>query len=322
MSKPANHISSRHLLNITLIRRGLTGIGGFIPVTSLPEAVRKSLDEDPITMTFGPHGFFGYSLCTSHDADANSQKIMWWSTWEQSPPPPRDTLLSDIRAQLLARHSSWKSPHDAPETPLFPTIISLGCGSESDTPATTTALEKDLLILPRYITPRLPSWSSPSGKIIIMGDAAHAVPPYAGQGVSCAVEDAVAIAMFLKHYLSQGKSGEVIGDALRQTARAYEGMRIERLAYILDGARRVGDVKRQLKWWEEKLRDTFMIFFCKRYRCVLAQITHKSCQASLGRNRSMTVSLHMTLKLRLRSILRTFSPLGILSTRPCNICAS
>ena len=276
MSKPANYISSRHLLNTTLIRSGLTGIGGFIPVTSLPVAVRKSLDEDPITMTFGPHGFFGYSLSTPHDADANSQQIMWWSTWEQSPPPPRDTLLSDIRAQLLARHSSWKSPHDAPETPLFPTIISLGCGSESDTPATTTALEKDL-ILPRHITPRLPSWSSPSGKIIIMGDAAHAMPPDAGQGVSCAVEDAVAIAMFLKHYLSQDKSGEVIGDALRQTARAYEEMRIGRLAYILDAAKRVGNVKRQLKWWEEKLRDTFVILFCKRYRYVLAQIIHKIC---------------------------------------------
>jgi 2-polyprenyl-6-methoxyphenol hydroxylase-like FAD-dependent oxidoreductase len=262
-------------------RSGLTAIGGFIPVTSLPEALRKSLDEDPITMTFGSNGFFGYSPCTPLSGDVSSQKIMWWSTWEVSPPPSRDTLLSDIRATLLALHGNWKSPHDTPNAPVFPSIILLGCGSESDTPATATAVEKNLLVLPRYITPRLPSWSSPSGKIILMGDAAHTMPPDAGQGVACAIEDAVAIAKLLKHYLSQGKSGAEagdgagVGDTLRKTAKAYEENRIERLAYILDTAKRLGNRKRQLSWFQEKLRDVVVGLFCKHTCCLYLCTTLK-----------------------------------------------
>jgi 2-polyprenyl-6-methoxyphenol hydroxylase-like FAD-dependent oxidoreductase len=237
-------------------------VGGFLHVHTLPEPLRKSLEREPVTMTFGPHGFFGYAVSTPRSAEADKQQMMWWSTWEADPAPDRHALLADLRAQLLEHHDFWKSPHDSPDAPIFPTIISLGCGTESDTPSTMTAAEKNVLVLPRRITPRLPGWSSASGKIIIMGDAAHAMPPDSGQGVSCAAEDAVSIALFLKHFLAQGEAKDLDLDvALKNTARSYEDLRMKRLAFILNAAKHAGNGKRKLKRWQEILRDSFMWLF-------------------------------------------------------------
>jgi 2-polyprenyl-6-methoxyphenol hydroxylase-like FAD-dependent oxidoreductase len=40
-----------------------------------------------------------------------------------------------------------------------------------------------------HIIPKLDSWVSKSGRVLILGDAAHAIPPTAGQGVNQAFED-------------------------------------------------------------------------------------------------------------------------------------
>ncbi|RAO73865.1 uncharacterized protein BHQ10_009877 [Talaromyces amestolkiae] len=42
---------------------------------------------------------------------------------------------------------------------------------------------------PFYVVPKLDTWVSAGGKVVIMGDAAHAIPPTAGQGVNQAFED-------------------------------------------------------------------------------------------------------------------------------------
>src|ERR1700722_18800165 len=214
-------------------------------------------------MTFGPHGFFGYSVCTPSSEPITRQQLMWWSTWEATPAPDRHALLKDIRTQLLERHGFWKSPYDSPGAPVFPTIISLACGTDSDTPSTITAAERNVFVLPRRTTPRLSSWSSPSGKIIIIGDAAHAMPPDAGQGVSCAAEDAVAIGLLLKHYLSQGGPGDVdLGIVLKNTAQSYEELRMKRLVAVLDAAKRAENTKRKLTWKQELVRDWMMWLYC------------------------------------------------------------
>jgi salicylate hydroxylase len=43
----------------------------------------------------------------------------------------------------------------------------------------------------------LPTWISPSFKVIILGDAAHAMLPYMAQGAAMAVEDGAALAVVL-----------------------------------------------------------------------------------------------------------------------------
>jgi 2-polyprenyl-6-methoxyphenol hydroxylase-like FAD-dependent oxidoreductase len=54
-----------------------------------------------------------------------------------------------------------------------------------------------LAIWPYYIVPKLESWFSANKHVIILGDAAHAIPPTAGQGASQGFEDAFTLAALL-----------------------------------------------------------------------------------------------------------------------------
>ncbi|KAJ7760707.1 hypothetical protein DFH07DRAFT_867829 [Mycena maculata] len=232
----------------------LTGVGGFLPVSSLSETLRNSLRSDPVTMTFGARGFFGYSPTSADPTDLQTAQLMWWSTYETSEPLPRDTPPATILEQLKARHAHWKSPADTPGRSVFSEIMSLGCVEPPPS---------QLLILPGYVTPRLPHWSSlsGSGRILLLGDAAHAMPPHAGQGVSCAVEDAVAIALLLKHYRVSHRFGT--DDSLGRTAKVYEAVRMNRVGKILDIAARRGETKKTQTWWQEKIRDWALWLVCK-----------------------------------------------------------
>jgi salicylate hydroxylase len=58
---------------------------------------------------------------------------------------------------------------------------------------------------------RLPTWVSKSQKLVILGDAAHAMVPYMSQGAAMAVEDGAALA----ELLSLIQSKEQLPEALR-----------------------------------------------------------------------------------------------------------
>lgn len=57
----------------------------------------------------------------------------------------------------------------------------------------------------------LPTWISKSQKLVILGDAAHAMVPYMSQGAAMAVEDGAALAEALSHISSK----QQVPDALR-----------------------------------------------------------------------------------------------------------
>jgi 2-polyprenyl-6-methoxyphenol hydroxylase-like FAD-dependent oxidoreductase len=54
-----------------------------------------------------------------------------------------------------------------------------------------------LSIWPFYLVPELDTWMSKKGKVVIIGDAAHAIPPPAGQGASQALEDAFSLSYLI-----------------------------------------------------------------------------------------------------------------------------
>ena len=79
---------------------------------------------------------------------------------------------------------------------------------------------------PYYAVPRLEKWTSPSGKIIILGDAAHAVPPTTGQGVNQAFEDTWMLALLLKNLGEDVELGESL--------EFWQSWRQERVDRIVD----------------------------------------------------------------------------------------
>ena len=76
----------------------------------------------------------------------------------------------------------------------------------------------------------LPRWSS--GRLTLLGDAAHPMLPHLGQGVNQALEDAVALATLLA--ASPSPAG------VPRALAAYEGLRRDRTARVQLGSRRQG----------------------------------------------------------------------------------
>ena len=98
---------------------------------------------------------------------------------------------------------------------------------------------------------------------MLIGDAAHTMPPDVGQGVSCAAEDSIVYALFLKHYLS-AKEGQVPTQTpFEQAANAYEQVRKPYIHRLLDMAKRNGDMKKEMGWFGEKVRDFAMKIVCE-----------------------------------------------------------
>jgi 2-polyprenyl-6-methoxyphenol hydroxylase-like FAD-dependent oxidoreductase len=222
---------------------------------------------DPVTITVGPNSYFAYVPGSGFSPEPSPKnRISWWSIYESTLAPSRDLLLTDLRAQLLERHDSWKSSYDTPKSRAFSSIISLAC--EPDRGNSELAIEKGILILPQYATKRLSRWCSSSGKIILLGDAAHPVPPESGQGVSCAVEDGLALALFLKHYLGQCTTSTDSKDvdqaeALKKTVVAYEEVRMGRIAMILNIGRFQSGTLIAKTWWQGWIRDWMLWILCE-----------------------------------------------------------
>lgn len=227
---------------------GLTGVGGFIPISSLPSLLQESFDTHRITMAFGKQGFFGYSPCTSLSSAAPF--IQWWTVYEALSNPTREKI---DKTELLTRYGDWKSPYDTPEGGLYKHLIELGYAADPESRTT----------IPRHVTPRLPHWSNCTslnsdvrGRIVLIGDAAHAMTPDLAQGVSCAVEDAVVHALLLKHYLP-------IPQGFEKAAQAYEMLRMPRVHFILDQSRWNANAKRDMNWLSQTIRDWGIWIFCK-----------------------------------------------------------
>ncbi|KAK5051018.1 hypothetical protein LTR84_003577 [Exophiala bonariae] len=83
---------------------------------------------------------------------------------------------------------------------------------------------------PFYIAPQLPTWSTQSGRVLVIGDAAHAMIPTGGLGASLAFEDAECLALTFRRL---GRSNFDL-DAAPKLLKVWEGHRKQRLALIQD----------------------------------------------------------------------------------------
>jgi 2-polyprenyl-6-methoxyphenol hydroxylase-like FAD-dependent oxidoreductase len=83
---------------------------------------------------------------------------------------------------------------------------------------------------PIHTIPHLPAWHS--GRMIVIGDAAHAPSPTSGQGASLAIEDAVILARYLRDQPSP-----------RAAFAQFEAVRRPRAERIIKWAARINNSK-------------------------------------------------------------------------------
>ncbi|KDQ63003.1 hypothetical protein JAAARDRAFT_188631 [Jaapia argillacea MUCL 33604] len=272
---------------------GLTGTGGWLNPSILTRTTPPNSKQpsSPFVMTFTPNGFFGYTPCrtafdrsnspcetdgvttrpTAENERSKTEPLaMWWSSYEAPTPPPRDGPQDQIKAQIKARHQGSGDE-------VIQRIISHICDGE-EIEAGDKLKDQDegkLLVLPTFITPILETWHRVfeadgvvTGGLVLLGDAAHAMPPNSGQGVSSAAEDAATLALLISHYVSSPPaavdsttSSSIRAQdlmALKHVLPAYTGLRKPHVDKILTLARKLGNSKRVLTPRQCWFRDWFM----------------------------------------------------------------
>lgn len=179
---------------------GLLNAGGF---TDHP--VDADLDPTPglMHMAFGRRAFFGWSVA--------SDGRVWWFANPPSKQParPADFTPSSWRAYLIDLFAD-----DA-----FPAAAIIRATDVAIGPWNTDDLR------------RVPVWHS--DRVVLAGDAAHAVAPSSGQGASMAIEDAVVLGRCLTDR----------PDDLPGALAAYEQTRRARVQKVVAAGRRNGSGK-------------------------------------------------------------------------------
>jgi 2-polyprenyl-6-methoxyphenol hydroxylase-like FAD-dependent oxidoreductase len=199
---------------------GLVSCGGFSHSATLPPTPGTQ------HFVFGEQAFFGY-LVKPHG------EIYWFNNLAYPGEPRRSELeaipQSEWQQQLLALHRN--------DQPFIKDII--------------CATEGPIGRYPVYDIPTLPRWRA--GPVVLIGDAAHATSPSAGQGASLALEDAIVLAQCLRDLPKQE-------DALA----AYEQLRRARAEKVVRASRKTGNNKTASNRIARWLRDLMLPYFLKR----------------------------------------------------------
>jgi len=196
---------------------GLIGFGGFVP--------RAVIENAPIgqrvVTTFGQSGFFGYGFCSPDPADG----AMWWSTQPShgiDAATYRAMSREQLRQHLQNFHAGWHDP-----------IAQILTAAES------------IVVTDTLDVATLPTWSRK--RTLLIGDAAHATSPHAGQGASLALEDAMRLGRLMQ-----------ARQELSLTFQNFEAERRPRAEKIVAIARRNGNSKREFSPTGAWIRNRMM----------------------------------------------------------------
>jgi 2-polyprenyl-6-methoxyphenol hydroxylase-like FAD-dependent oxidoreductase len=193
---------------------GLIGFGGFLPRSSLENT---SIGQR-VETTFGQSGFFGYGFCSPDPNDG----VMWWSTQPAHGIDAETFRAMDqdaLKRHLRQLHAGWHDP--------IPRLL-----EAADNIVVTATLD----------VATLPTWSR--RRTLLIGDAAHANSPHAGQGASLALEDAMRLARLMQDEQDLGVTFE-----------AFERERRPRAERVVAFARRNGNQKGEFSATGAWIRD-------------------------------------------------------------------
>jgi len=201
---------------------GIVGVGAFVPLDKLPQVDRTKLDE--MSFVFGQKGFFGY-------CGGDAGEMMWWSNLTREKEFTKEEIINpDWKAIKEELYESFKDHYEP-----IPSLI------------------KNSEILFRHNIKdiqSLPTWHK--DRVVLIGDAAHAVSPNSGQGASLALEDAMMLAKLLRD-----------NEDYKQAFILFEKNRKDRVEKIAIEGRRRGNDKEIVSPFKTKVREWMMWVFFK-----------------------------------------------------------
>lgn len=199
---------------------GLICVGGRTSTPDMPDTDKE------LNLVYGRRAFFGYLT--------DSGVTYWFSNIPQPrQPPPRQVERTDAAtwiARLRRLHAN--------------DIASIDQVLRGDHDAVVGYALQDL--------PPSGRWAR--GRVAIIGDAAHATTPHAGQGASMALEDAVALAHVLTHETTPEAAFE-----------SFDNLRRDRVARVLEFSRRMGSYKLHTHPVAAAIRDAVLPIALRRY---------------------------------------------------------
>ena len=172
-------------------------IGGFIPDFPLDTPV------DEFQMMFGTRCFFGWTAAPDGSAG-----------WFANPPHPREPAPGELEAMTDADWRAW--------------LLDLLGHDRGPMRELIAADPGPLRGWATYDMPRVRRWHRDN--MIVIGDAAHATSPAAGQGAAMALEDAVVLAQCLRD----------VPDVAFPT---FEGLRRERVERVVKAGAQSSNAK-------------------------------------------------------------------------------
>jgi 2-polyprenyl-6-methoxyphenol hydroxylase-like FAD-dependent oxidoreductase len=196
---------------------GLIGFAGFVPKSLLD----NSLIGQRVETTFGRSGFFGYGFCSSDPNDG----VMWWSTQPShgiDAATFRAMSQEALKVHLRNFHAGWHDP--------IPRLLEAA---------------ENMVVTATLDVATLPTWWCK--RTLLIGDAAHATSPHAGQGASLALEDAMRLGKLMQD-----------GQDLGATFEAFESERRPRAERVVALARRNGNSKREFSAAGAWIRDRML----------------------------------------------------------------
>jgi 2-polyprenyl-6-methoxyphenol hydroxylase-like FAD-dependent oxidoreductase len=194
---------------------GLVSFGGFAPNPGL------ALNPRTWRMTFGKRAFWG-------DCIIDRNEVCWFVNMPSETPLARDQLLAEGMDKIADR------------------LIELFEG-DRDVPARAVIRAQGdgiVVVGAQYDLPSVPRWSS--GRVVIIGDAAHAVSTSSGQGANQSLESAVTLAMCLRDC-----------EGPEAAFKTFEGLRRPRVERVWADGRK-GAASKAAAPMEAFMRDTFM----------------------------------------------------------------
>lgn len=197
---------------------GLIATGGIVKSKDIPLVTTR--EKQSLNFTFGPKGFFGYMGIRHGD-------VLWWANL----PSDQELRKEELSALTVERVKFQMSQIYSGFNNTVRELISSSYASISYNIFDMPSLEK---------------WHM--GRVLLIGDAAHAVSPNAGQGASLALEDAMYLAKILKDKFADYENA----------FKEFELARKTRAEKVVQEGRKRGNDKKELTPGQSKIREKVM----------------------------------------------------------------